>query len=241
MAEQEIAQHGKKVIKLLGGNEHGILGKLRELGIEIVAIVFAVSISIWFHGLSEHRHDQQQVHTFLIGLKHDIQRDLVELRSTEKFYREADANYAYLSSLDPHGSAEPGKFEAAYQLANANAFFSAERTRFDGFQTSGKLTLIENEELLNSVLVLYQKDALHIQYSEGFWGSGQEKLRSYLDEGTDQGGDFATRYKLLTAPKGKKLLKNLMTSQEHYKRYQAYIEQGSAIIKMIDKEYPSET
>ena len=76
MAEQEIAKHTKNVISLVSRNEHGWRHKLSEIGLEIVTIVFAVSLSIWLHGLGEHRHEQEQVRDFLLGLRHDLQSDI---------------------------------------------------------------------------------------------------------------------------------------------------------------------
>lgn len=47
---------------------------MREIALEISIIVFAVTLSFWLHGLGEHRHEQQQVKSFLLRLKRDIPR-----------------------------------------------------------------------------------------------------------------------------------------------------------------------
>jgi hypothetical protein len=240
MAEQEIANHSKKVIHLLGSREHGLLHTLRELALEIVTIVFAVSISIWFHGLSEHREEQKQVRSFLVGLKHDLERDVAQIKQISDSDRAADANYAYLAALDAHAAPEPEKFEAAVQLADANFFFIPERSRFDGFKSSGKLGNIENEALLNRILLLYQSTFAQIQSSERGWSARQEKWRAYLDGGLDAGDDTAVHVRLALAPRGKKLLKNLVANPQLYQRYQAYIEQSQKIIETIGEEYPAQ-
>jgi hypothetical protein len=43
-------------------------------------IIFAVTISIWFHNLSEHKHQQEEVKQFLEGLKSDLTRDIKEMK-----------------------------------------------------------------------------------------------------------------------------------------------------------------
>ncbi len=53
MAEEEIAKHTKKVYKVWASKEHTWQHKVKEFFIEIAIIVFAVSISIWFHNMSE--------------------------------------------------------------------------------------------------------------------------------------------------------------------------------------------
>jgi hypothetical protein len=44
----------------------------------------------------------------------------------------------------------------------------------------------------------------------------------------------------VTSPKGKRLLRDMVTSPQLYQRYQAYIDHGARIIKMIDALYPEQ-
>src|SRR5471030_1035241 len=133
MAEQEIAKHTRNVIGLFNKSEHGWRHKLGEVALEIITIVFAVSLSIWLHGLGEQRHEQAQVRTFLLGLRHDIGRDVRQIEELNAAYHGFDANYKYLSELDPKAPPDPEKFEAAYDQAMGNFFFSALTSRYQGF------------------------------------------------------------------------------------------------------------
>jgi hypothetical protein len=65
MAEQEIIKHTKKVYKIWNSKEHSRWQKIKEFFIEILIIVFAVTISIWLHNWSEHRNQQEDVKVFL--------------------------------------------------------------------------------------------------------------------------------------------------------------------------------
>ena len=113
MADQEIAKHTKKMWTVLG-SEHGVWHKVREMLLEIVIIVFAVSMSIWLHSVGEHRHEQAQVKTFLLGLKRDIQSDLAQVNEIVAFHHASDQRFAYLASLDPSEPPDRAKFNAAY-------------------------------------------------------------------------------------------------------------------------------
>ena len=62
----------RKLYKTWFSKEHSIWHKISEFLIEMCIIVFAVTISIWFHNLSEHRHQQEEVKQFLEGLKADL-------------------------------------------------------------------------------------------------------------------------------------------------------------------------
>lgn len=239
MAELEVAKHGKKVVQLFGGQTpHTGWERVREMVIEIFTIVFAVTLSIWLHGLSEHRHEQQQVATFLRGLKDDLQHDIAAIREVSATHREFDANFTYLAGLDAAAAPDPKKFEAAYQLAGANIFFQPQMSRFEGFKSSGKLINIENTELLNNILFLYQGTTIQIDNSEGGWRRRHDKLRDYLDERADAGDSTAHRYAAIVSSKGKRLIKGAVAARQMYERYDRYAALASKIVKSIDAAYP---
>jgi hypothetical protein len=239
MAEQEIAKHGKNVIHLMTKKEHTLAHRLREVVIEIATIVFAVSMSIWLHGLSEHYHQQQQVRSFLLGLRSDLARDVTQLTNIHGGYRSFDADYAYLAGLDPHGAPDGKKFDEAYMYMNANWYFIPTKSRFDGFLMSGKLTNVEDENLLTQILSLYQTQLPQIRTSEGGWQMRQHRLRDYRDA-IMEGDDDRSRYSMVTSPKGKRLLRDMETGSQLYERYQQYIDQSRDIIKQIDAAYPEQ-
>jgi hypothetical protein len=239
MAELEVAKHGKKVIHLMAKTEHGLGHRIREIALEVAIIVFAVSMSIWLHGLSEHHHKQQEVRTFLLGLKGDLAKDIGALNNITKGYRGFDANHAYLASLDPDKQPDWEKFKSVYALSNGNWFFHPARSRYDGFLMSGRLTNIEDEKLLASILLLYQSILPDIQNSEVGWATRQQKLRAYRDEQLE-GDDPQSLFRVTTTPKGKRLLRDMSTDGQVYERYQNYIDQSKEIIKTIDALYPDQ-
>jgi hypothetical protein len=237
MAELEVAKHGKNVIQLMTKKEHGFAHRMREIVIEIATIVFAVSMSIWLHGLSEHHHQQQEVKSFLTGLKADLQDDIGQLEDTKLSYRGFDANYAYLASLDPKQEPDWEKFKDAYYRIGSNWFFIPTKSRYDGFQMSGKLGNIEDEKLLADILDLYQNRLQQVRNSEGGWSSRQRRLLDYVDTELE-GDDQVSRWRLATSPKTKRLLNQMATVPQLFERYQRYIDQSKAIIKRIDAAYP---
>ncbi len=237
MAELEVAKHGKNVINMAASKQHGLAHKLKEIALEIAIIVFAVSISIWFHSMSEHRHEQQQVRVFLLGLKADLVADTKQLNWLPGAYRESDTDFRYLAELDPKGSPDAEKFEPAWLMVYSNRFFIPINSRFEGFKSSGKLINIEDEELLNDILTLYQEYHRVIQLSEGGWRSRHEKLHNYLDVALEQGDSIEQRYHVLATPNGKRLLRNTITVPQLYERYANAAKLSEKIIKRIDVLY----
>jgi len=238
MAELELAKHGKNVVNMAKSKEHHWTHKAREIALEVAIIVFAVSISIWFHSMSEHRHEQKQVKSFLLGLKTDLTRDIMELNEHVQHYRVFDANYAYLAALDPNVTPDGSKFDEAYALTNNNAMFSPVNSRFEGFKSSGKLTNIEDEELLNDILTLYEQHHRAIGLSEGGWGGNHGKLRRYLDVALEQGDSPQQRYRALTTPNAKRMLRNMASHPQLYERYKNTVMLSTKIIQRIDAQYP---
>lgn len=237
MAELEVAKHGKNLINMAAHKEHGLAHKLKEIALEVVIIVFAVSISIWFHSLSEHHHEQKQVKAFLLGLKTDLQRDVSNMNDYTRSYHGFDANYKYLAELDPKGTPDPEKFDKAYLSVQLSALFIPINSRFEGFKSSGKLTDIEDEELMNDILTLYELKHKLLSLSENGWKGNHTRLRDYLDSALQQGDSMEQRYQALTMPNGKRLLRNMATFPQLYERYAANAELSNKIIQRIDVLY----
>jgi hypothetical protein len=240
MAELEVAKHGKNVVHLMTKKEHGISHRIREIAVEIAIIVFAVSMSIWLHGLSEHHHKQQEVRSFLLGLKTDLERDVKSLTDISNGYKGFDENYAYLAGLDPDKQPDWEKFKAAYAASDANWYFLPAKSRYEGFVMSGKLTNIENEKLLTAILALYQSRLLEIETSEGGWTTRQRKLREYREDQLE-GDDDRSLFRVTTSPKGKRLLRQMAATPQLYERYRNYMDLSRQIIRMIAEAYPDQT
>ncbi|PRC93255.1 hypothetical protein [Solimicrobium silvestre] len=240
MAEQEISKHTLNALKTIANKENDIWHKLREVALEIFIIVFAVTLSIWMHEQGEHRHEQQQVKSFLIGLKADIQSDIADMNDNIQSYQEDDAIYSYLANLGPATTLDKVKFEDAYAHATVgfNRFFIPHNSRYEGFKSSGKLTSIEDDKLLQHIVSLHEEAMPVIHNSESGWIYNQNSLIHYLDVALDapEGSDLP--FKLITAPKGKRLSKSMIASPQLYERYHTYIELGTQIIKEIELAYP---
>jgi hypothetical protein len=66
---------------------------------EILIIVFAVSISIWFHNWSESWKDREEEKAFLAGLKADLQADMKEMVGDRASYAQGLRGVAYFEKV----------------------------------------------------------------------------------------------------------------------------------------------
>lgn len=237
MADQEITKHTKNIWHLMMQSQHGFWHRVREIALEVAIIVFAVTLSIELHSMSEHKHEQKQVKHFLLGLKRDIQSDIKQMLDIVEEQKKFDANFRYLAALDP--SMPPQEtFDTAYDLISNNAYLVPQVSRFEGFKSSGKLTNIEDEALLEKIVTFYQYDLMKVQMSFGGWDGLHRKLTNYLEQGIDGLDTSAQRYRLITSPKGKHLVARVQAHPQMYERYAQIVSSGNAIIRDIDRLYP---
>ena len=157
MAEDEIIKHGKAVYETLSNRKINWKHKLKDILIEVLIMVFAVSISIWFHNWSEELKDRKLEKEFLTGLKADLQSDLNEMKGDTTAYHVILDGSLYFRRVGA------GEMLNADSLKNYNWIFFANvrkqtRTnRFEALKSSGKLDIIENKTLLANLINLYQE------------------------------------------------------------------------------------
>lgn len=238
MAFQEIADHTKNVIDIVADQEHDKWHKLKEIGLEIAIIVFAVSLSIWFHSIGEHRHEQQQVRSFLLGLKRDLRADINQLYIIQNQDQNLEDKLRFLAQLKPNSEVKEEEFDQAYALIAKKTNFNPQNSRYEGFTSSGKLITIENNVLLERLTKLYQNYLPQVKQAETEWALRQNRLQEYLENDFSGDDDFKHHFSLITGRKGRHLTERSIDRAELLERYRQYIELGTEIIKDIDQAYP---
>lgn len=153
MSESEVSKHVMRSYKIWKRPGINWKEKLIEISIEIAIIVFAVSLSLYFERLRENQHDKKIERNFLTGLKQDLKNDIQEL-STDSgwFAREAIAfKYFYNAANYSNDSVKTYRtllYDYTQLMPNTN--------RYEALKSSGKLDVIENIALSDSIVDLYQ-------------------------------------------------------------------------------------
>jgi len=157
--QEEISKHGKKILKEVSHPTHTFRQKATEVVIEVLIIVFAITLSIWFHSMSEHKHEQAEVKSFLKGLHEDLQSDIKHYtndsiafdRFRELFKERRSQTKASINSLMKVNS----KFNTNYTLPNL--WCNLKEGRYQGFKSSGRIELVENDLLKTTILTYYEQ------------------------------------------------------------------------------------
>jgi hypothetical protein len=156
--EEEVTKHTKKIYESLKSPGRSFWEKTKEVAIEIFIIVFAVTLSIWFHAWSDHRHEQKEAHEFLIGLKNDLSNDILLIEENKTAITRVDSNFMTLLALINSKSIDT----INERMISRHLYFDLLVThpniaRYEGFKSSGKIGTIENDSLKQNILVYYQQ------------------------------------------------------------------------------------
>jgi hypothetical protein len=156
--EEEVTKHTKKIYKTLKAPGHSYWEKIKEVSIEIFIIVFAVTLSIWLHGWSDHRKEQKEVSEFLKGLKGDLSNDIQLIEENKKGIIRVDSDFNALMALYKTKSIDTVQQRTISHYLNFDMRVTHPNiARYEGFKSSGKIGTIENDSLKQNILVYYQQ------------------------------------------------------------------------------------
>lgn len=157
MAELEIKNAVDKIRKTAKSKDHSTWEKIQKIGVEIAVIVFAVSVSIGFHRWSDSRHDQHEVTLFLTGLRTDLKKDILEMQKDVDSYLIQKKAFLYFSALPKGTPAHVDSIRHYSKNFLDQVGFQRNSGRYEGFKTSGKMLKIEDDDLQDEILDLYEE------------------------------------------------------------------------------------
>ncbi|MEJ0080813.1 MAG: DUF6090 family protein [Puia sp.] len=238
MAEDEIAKHSRKIYKTWFNKELTIWHKISEFLIEMTIIVFAVSISIWFHNMSEHKHQQEEVKQFLTGLKADLMQDINEMENDKESYRKQSALFTYLGKLKKNGIPSKDTLNAYNNWLTNTTALNPNDGRFQGFKSSGKIGTIENDSLQNDIMDLYEEDIPMLLHSTDAYIRIKNMFFDLLNKNTKRLTDSTDNMiDVIKSDESFNLCRSLSSPAQVLERYDLCIQLMKRIIARIDKEY----
>jgi hypothetical protein len=236
MAEQEVIKHTKKVYKIWNSKEHSVWHKLKEFAIEICIIVFAVTLSIWLHSWSEHRHQQQDVKDFLLGLREDLKNDIHEMTEDSISYIHTTRAFTYIVQNDSASILSPDTLNAySGDMFNTTGLI-ANNGRFEGFKSSGKVGFIEDKVLQNLILDLYQETIPSLLASTNGYTEFKKEFFRFVNENRKRNPDnLAT---ILLSDQGQNICNSLLRTRQILARYSICMQKCRQIIDKVNQLYP---
>lgn len=230
--QDELIKHAKKVHKEYKNPKHTFGEKTKEVFVEICIIVFAVSLSIWLHSWSEHRHQQEEVSVFLGNLKNDLKNDIKNIDKEREAYEIANKGYQEILDLTTF------QLDSIYKSNNKVDFPVHSQApkisiaNFEGFKSSGKIGYIEDEKLKQKILNYYQMVVPVINEVDKIYNDYLFKCFDKMIENADM-----SEVKLYSDAKFKKTIYFLITiGKNNIRVYDKNTKpEANALIKEIEK------
>lgn len=181
MSSLEVIKHSRRILSVIKNKTFKMKHKVAEIVIEIAIIVFAISLSLFLERWREKSEGHHLETKFLNGLKIDVQTDLKELRHTSStcLSMKQAAQYFLNPEKEVNWSADSLNFYA-YKLFH-NVYFFPNSNRYESLKSIGKLSVIENDELQNNIIDLYQTKVSDLQQQVNFFNDFMNnRVRDYL-------------------------------------------------------------
>jgi hypothetical protein len=236
--EHEIHDHAKKAYKTWKNPKASLWHKVKEIAMEVAIIVFAVSVSIWFHNMSETRHKRHDVKEFMLGLKEDLTADIAEMESDRaSYYFKKDA-FTYLINIKMKEEVSKDSLKKYGNTFGSSVQLLPNSSLFEGFKSSGKLGDIENHTLQNDILDLYQDDIATLLSSTHVHVRMQDKLADFVIKNRKRLTDSTDNFlQLAKYDEARNIFSTMANTEQITERYTTCIDKMKKIIIEINKEY----
>jgi hypothetical protein len=239
MAEQEVVKHSRKVYRIWKGPGNW-KRKLGEFAVEILVIVFAISLSLFLERWREHKHEDAVAKDFLIGLRQDIESDIDGFKNGIESYQKTKTAFSFfLRQINSKDSIPQDSIKAHYSwVFFATSHFSGNNSRFDGLKSSGQLYYIRNKKLLNNILTLYQENLPWLYtIMNNYISFKREKLFDYHDTHMPVNGTNSEKLKkLIDDPVIQRYLKRGILVDQMMEEGEKCVALMKTIINQIDEE-----
>jgi len=236
--EHEISGHSRKVYKIWKNPALPFWKKFKEIGIEILIIVFAVSLAAFLERQKDYSKEQKQVKEFLLGLKTDLRNDITEMQEDKKSYEGSHTAFHYVISVKPNEQLNKDSIRIYSKYLMNTTGLNPNDGRYQGFKSSGKISTIENRELQNDILDLYQENIPMLLSSSNAYTGRKEVFFRYLYETVKRNPDGSTNLlAVLNTDKAQNVCSTLAGTREILDRYDSVISKSRKIIAAIDREY----
>lgn len=185
MSDMQVIEKLEKDVK--EGNEKKVplRKRLKNILIEMLIIVFSVSLSLSFHIWNENAQEQTVVKNFLEGLRSDILKDKKEMTKDKMTFNYQKRIFEYLLKMP----AESGINADSIDLFKDNLFnrtrFGNNSGRYEGFKSSGKLYFIKDKELLNIILDYYEEDIPLLATEIDYYKDQKAKISEFIINNSD--------------------------------------------------------
>jgi len=155
MSEEKIIKHAGQAARALMKKENSWSKRIKEFLFEILIIVIAVSITLWFHNWNEHIHEKKLAKDFLAGISEDLKITVNTIDSDQVHYQHTLDYYDTVWRQIMDNRIDKGYVDSESDNLTNMVGFAFDNSRFESFKASGNLRLIKNQQLLQEITRMY--------------------------------------------------------------------------------------
>jgi len=235
MGEHDIAKHTRALVNVIKSPGH-LKHKIGDIILEICIIVFAITLSLFVERYREHQNEEKLEHSFLTNLVKDMKTDITQLKDDSTVYEKMRKNFDYLKqAYNGKKLNQDSALRAANSLYNSVDFISS-NSRYEALKSSGKLDVIENNNLQLNIVNYYQQTLPSLLASTLAFSNFKFKLGEYTDYHFVIKGKETNIQELMESPVYYNFLNKDGFIKEIISRYHLTIMQSKSIIKEIESE-----
>ena len=241
MAEQDITKHTKAIVNTIKDPGKNWKHKLSDVLVEIAIIVFAITLSLMVERWRENAHDRTIEKKFLVGLRTDLQNDILQLKSDSASYYDLNNGWYYLrnAGIQKINLNRDSLIKYTNTLTNTTEFLP-NNSRFEALKGSGQLNVIENDSLQNLILDLYQNRIASLKLTTSYITAFKtQQLLPFLSKNMRYNSVDSTSnlQEVIEIPEMQNYLLFGGFGAEAMGRYHSIIDESKKIIEMINKQY----
>jgi hypothetical protein len=241
MPEHDLTKHTKAIVNTIKDPGKSWKHKLGDILIDIAIIVFGITLSLMVERWRENAHERAVEKKFLLGLRVDLQNDILQLKSDSASYYDLNNGWHYLRNAGIHKTNlnRDSLIKYTNTLTNTTEFIPND-SRFEALKSSGQFNVIENDSLQNLILDLYQNKIASLKLTTSYITNFKvQQLLPFLSKNMRYNDADSTDnlQQVIEMPEMQNYLLFGGFGGEAMDRYHAIINESKKIIEMINKQY----
>lgn len=171
MSAHDIIKQSSRIAGIVDERNKKIKHKLGEILLEIIIIVFAISLSLFFERWRQNVEDRDLERTFLQGLKADLGNDVNQLEAASAKWVSMENATHYFIKPENQINWNPDSVRFWGDQCFHNVYFFPSTNRYEALKSTGKINVIEDKTLQNDIVDLYQTKLPDLEQQLNFFNT----------------------------------------------------------------------
>lgn len=181
MSSHDIIKQSSRIVGIMNDNSKKLKHKLGEILLEIIIIVFAITLSLFFERWRQNVEDHNLEKTFLQGLQVDLSKDVNQLKTASaKWVDIKNAAHYFLKPENQINWQQDSMNFYGFKIFH-NVYFFPSTNRYEALKSTGKINVIEDKQLQNDIVDLYQTKIPDLEQQLNFFNNfANSQVMNYL-------------------------------------------------------------